>query len=71
MHADHDPSAWMEAYLAAWWEMKRVPARVVQRGLSALAEQVGRELSGREGLAGGRVWRVVGVSGGRGVRVIG
>jgi hypothetical protein len=67
---DTDPSAWMEAYLAAWWQMKQLPTWVVLGGLSALADEVGRDLTGREIHAGWRAWRVVGSGGGR-MRVIG
>jgi hypothetical protein len=60
----------MEAHLAAWWWMKRLPACVVLGGLGTLAEEVGQEVRGKEARAGERAWQVM-RGGGRRARVIG
>jgi hypothetical protein len=69
--AEPDPSAWMEAYLAARWHMRRLPPSLVLYGLGALAEEVGRELRGEAPPVGWRSWRVVEVGERRAMRVIG
>jgi hypothetical protein len=61
----------MEAYLAVWWHMRRLPPSLVLYGLGALAEEVGRELREEGPPVRWRAWRVVEAGEGQGMRIIG